>query len=167
MPVFDTVARLDPSIDLSIDLVDYDPDALSFAQDLAVQQGIDGAVTLHQRNLIKDLIVTDALVQELGENTADMVDALGIFEYFNDQRSVTFLNNAYRLVRPGGVLVAANMLNDRPELAFNQRGIGWPKIFPRSLETLKQIVTAAGVPADKLTMTIPEDGVYVVMELRK
>lgn len=96
-----------------------------------------------------------------------MVDALGIFEYFDDQRSVLFLKNAYRLVRPGGVMVAANMLSDRPELAFNQRGIGWPKIFLRSREELKQLVVRAGVPVDCMAMTIPEDGVYAVVEMRK
>lgn len=168
VPVFDAAARFDVSMNLAIDLVDYDQNALNFAQQLARQQPIEGAsIRMHRRNLVKDMIATDSLVQDLGEETIGMVDALGIFEYFDDQRSVLFLKNAYRLVQPGGVMVAANMLSDRPELDFNQRGIGWPKIFPRSRSQLKQLLTRAGVPLDCVTMTIPEDRVYVVAEIKR
>lgn len=168
VPVLDAAARFDGSTSLLIDLVDYDQNALDFAQYLFQQQNVRGVtMRMHRRNLIKDMIVTDVLVQDLGEEQITMVDALGIFEYFDDERSVPFLSNAYRLVKPGGVMVAANMLSDRPELAFNQRGIGWPKIFPRSCDELKQLFARGGVPLDCVTMTVAEDRVYVVAELKK
>jgi hypothetical protein len=59
------------------------------------------------------------------------------------------------------------MLSSRPELAFNQRGIGWPKIYPRSLEGIAGIAAAADMPLDKMTVTVPEDGVYAVVEIKK
>lgn len=66
------------------------------------------------------------------------MDALGIFEYFNDADAVIFL----------------------------QRCIGWERIFPRTLQQLQDIHIAAGVPVENVTVVVPRDGVYAVMEVR-
>ena len=88
---------------------------------------------------------------------------MGIFEYFRDASCVRLLRNAHRLLRPGGVLVVANMLADRPELAMNQRGIGWPRLYPRSVGQLVELVRRAGLPLERTTVSTPQDGVYTVV----
>ena len=62
-------------------------------------------------------------------------------------------------------LVVANMLSDRPQLAFNQRGAGWPHIYPRSIDELVRLVELAGLPLDRTTVHVPQDGVYAVVEI--
>lgn len=47
------------------------------------------------------LVRNEDLLLELGEHQAELVDALGIFEYFNDADAVIFLQRALRLVKPG------------------------------------------------------------------
>jgi SAM-dependent methyltransferase len=170
VPVFEALQTIAPRTHKThLRLIDYDQNTLDFATQLGVDEGLTPGVdfTTARHNLITDMIVTDELVRREGEASAMMVDALGIFEYFNDKRSTQFLRNAYRLVKPGGALVIANMLSSRPELAFNQRGIGWPKIYPRSLEGIAGIAAAADMPLDKMTVTVPEDGVYAVVEIKK
>ena len=166
VPVLDAVSAV-PAGGMHLVLVDVDRRALDFAGELATAQGMREGVDfkLLERNLISGVVARTELVEELGEASAGVVDALGIFEYFSDASCVKLLRNAYRLVAPGGVLVAANMLADRPQLALNQRGVGWPAIIPRSVEELTALVVAAGLPLERTTVHLPQDGVYAVLQV--
>lgn len=177
IPVF--VALHDrPPAGLDITLVDLDPDALAHAAEQAAQHGLREGVDFHllQRHLIRDLITTAKLVAELGESSMDFVDMLGIFEYIPEESNglpgglksaAVFLRNAFRLVRPGGALVAGNLLDTHTQLDFNQRGLGWPNIYARSRRTILRIITDAGIAAEQVTMRIADDGVFAVVEIRK
>ena len=171
VPVLDAVATLEdtPGADPHLHLVDLDPAALVFARELATARGlVEGAdFSLLERDLVTGVVARDSLVDELGEASASVVDAVGIFEYFRDAACVRLLRNAYRLLRPGGVLVVANMLSDRRELQMNQRGIGWPRLFPRSSDQLVELVRLAGLPLARTTVSIPTDGIYAVVDVRR
>jgi SAM-dependent methyltransferase len=179
VPVIDALKEYDDMAMVHLDLVDFNQNALAFASHLATHEASLQKVptynredelrsyTTHEINLVRGLIASDSLVAQFGEKSADMVDALGIFEYFSKKDSTTFLRNAYRLVREGGVMVIANMLNDRPQLEFNKRAVGWPKLYPRSIEELSEIVIDAGIDPEKAKIIIPEDHIYAVVEIRK
>jgi hypothetical protein len=179
VPVIDALKEHDDMGMIHLDLVDFNPDALSFASGLATHEAALQKVptynkenelrsySTHEINLIRGLIASDRLVEQFGEGNSDMVDALGIFEYFSKKDSTVFLKNAYRLVRDDGVMVIANMLSDRPQMEFNRRGVGWPKLYPRSTDELSEIVTDAGIDPGKVKIIIPEDGIYAVVEIRK
>lgn len=165
VPVLDAAAAV-PG-DHFLHLVDLDPDALGFARHLAGEQGLVEGVdyAVHHRDLVRTIVARDALVDEIGEGRAAVVDALGIFEYFSDASCVRLLRNAHRLLAPGGVLVVANMLSDRPQLVWNQRGVGWPGVRPRSVDEVLGLVAAAGLPMARTTVHLPGDGVYAVVEV--
>ncbi|WP_449557067.1 class I SAM-dependent methyltransferase [Huaxiibacter chinensis] len=149
-------------------LVDDDAVALRWAETMAAQQGLDVGeqLTLLKRHLVHHMIRHDDLLLELGEHQAELVDALGIFEYFNDADAVVFLRRAMRLVKPGGAVIISNMLTTSPQIDFLMRCIGWDPIFPRTLQQLQDIHLAAGVPVDDVSVVVPKDGVYAVMEIR-
>jgi len=151
-----------------LSLVDKDPVALSWAETMAAQEGIvvGAQLTLLRRDLVHTLVRNEDLLLELGEHQAELVDALGIFEYFNDADAVTFLQRALRLVKPGGAVIVSNMLTSSPQIDFALRCIGWEPIFPRTLQQLQDIHIAAGVPVENVTVVVPKDGVYAVMEVR-
>jgi hypothetical protein len=179
VPVMDALKECEDIDMIHLDLVDFNADALNFASDLATREAHLQEVptynkeselrsyTTHEINLIRGLIVTDSLVDQFGEGSSDMVDALGIFEYFSKKDSTAFLKNAYRLVRDDGVLVIANMLADRPQMEFNRRGVGWPDLYPRSTDELAEIIVDAGIDPQNVRIIIPEDGIYAVVEIRK
>jgi cyclopropane fatty-acyl-phospholipid synthase-like methyltransferase len=164
---------------IHLDLVDFNKDALDFASELATREASLQKVptynkenelrsyTTHEINLIRGLIASDNLVDQFGERSSDMVDALGIFEYFSKKDSTAFLRNAYRLVREDGVMVIANMLSDRPQMDFNKRAVGWPKLYPRSIDELAEIVVDAGIDPQNARILIPDDGIYAVVEIKK
>lgn len=151
-----------------LSLVDKDPVELSWAETMAAQEGIvvGAQLTLLRRDLVHTLVRNEDLLLELGEHQAELVDALGIFEYFNDADAVIFLQRALRLVKPGGAVIVSNMLTSSPQIDFALRCIGWEPIFPRTLQQLQDIHIAAGVPVENVTVVVPKDGVYAVMEVR-
>ncbi|MGY5369860.1 class I SAM-dependent methyltransferase [Enterobacter oligotrophicus] len=151
-----------------LSLVDKDPVALDWAETMAAQEGltVGEQLTLLRRDLVHTLVRNEDLLLELGEHQAELVDALGIFEYFNDTDAVIFLQRALRLVKPGGAVVVSNMLTSSPQIDFVLRCIGWEPIFPRTLQQLQDIHIAAGVPVENVTVVVPKDGVYAVMEVR-
>ncbi|TNV20042.1 class I SAM-dependent methyltransferase [Buttiauxella sp. B2] len=148
-------------------LIDHDRQSLKFARGLATQYGlVEGHhFQLLMRNLFDRMVASDKLVQELGEYSAELVDGLGIFEYFSAPEAVHFIRHALRLVKPGGVLIISNMLATSPQLAFLLRCIGWPTLYPRTLLEIRDIVLAAGVDLKNVTVTLPNDGVYAVLEI--
>lgn len=165
VPVLD--ARADHRSDARLVLVDVDQRALDFAAELAERAGLQRGrdLQLLRRDLVRTVVARDDLVAELGERSARLVDALGIFEYFSDASAVRLLANAFRLLEAGGSLVVGNMLSTRPQLAFNQRGAGWPGLHVRSVEQLAGLVQRAGLPLDRTTISIPQDGVYAVVDV--
>lgn len=174
IPVLNALARDVAGRDVTARFIDIDRQALDHARQKASARGLlEGRhYELLRRNVISDLIVTDNLVRELGENSQNMVDMLGIFEYIDEEfagrkSAAAFLANAFRLVKPGGALVAANMLNTRPQLHFNQRAVGWPRIIPRSLDEINRIIVDAGINPRWVTVRIAGDGIYAVFEIAK
>jgi len=172
VPVLDAMSTLreqDSDKNVHLTLVDYDPTALNFAEFLANKQGLvaEEDYTIEKANLIREMIVSDGFVKSHGEESFDMVDMLGIFEYFDKDMSAKMLQNAYRLVKPGGVLVLGNMLDTHRNLDLNQRAIGWPSIKPRSIDEITEILNQAGVPLESTEAFIPQDGVYAVVSIEK
>lgn len=169
IPVLEALreARLDGQ-QVYLTLVDKDPVALSWAETMAAQEGIivGEQLTLLRRNLLHTLVRNEDLLHELGEHQAELVDALGIFDYFNDADAVIFLQRALRLIKPGGAVIVSNMLASSPQIDFILRCIGWEDIYPRTLRQLQDIHIAAGVPVENVTVVVPKDGVYAVMEIK-
>jgi len=168
VPVLDALGSgLHGGLRPRLELVDHDPDALAFARRLATAEGLVEGTDFRvlERDLVATVVARDALVDELGEGSASVVDAVGIFEYFTDASCVRLLRNAHRLLAPGGVLVVANMLADRPDLEFNRRGAGWPRLHYRSVGDLVDLVRRAGLPLDRTTISTPQDGVYAVVDV--
>lgn len=165
--MLETVAKFQQNTHLT--LVDVDPDALNMARTIADSQGLKEGenYTIEQENLIYTMIRSDDLVQKVGEESQQVVDAIGINEYFSDEIATRFLRNAYRCVKQGGSLVTANMLDDRPQMQINKTAIGWPNVYPRSVDAIMAMLEKAGLPLECTTITIPEDGIYAVVEVVK
>lgn len=162
----DADQRVVPDIDIR--LIDRDQDALDFARQLAENQGAKLPATSYMnRDIVKGLLAGDSLIEEIGPESVDLVDMLGIFEYFGDRAASQLLRQANKLVAPGGKIVLANMLDTHPNLEVNQRGVGWPLIHPRSLPEIAEIVEDAGIEQSQMQVFVPQDNVYGVVMLSK
>jgi hypothetical protein len=166
IPVINT---FDKNRDIHLDLVDVDPEALAFADKLAKRKNLEKDVdySVHESDLESDLMYGDKLLRKFGKEKSDLIDMMGIFEYFRPQTASVLLEKAFELVKTNGTLVIANMLSNRPQSDFNERGIGWPGIFPRSLSEISEILEYSGIKPQSVDVYIPEDGIYAVLEIKK
>ena len=173
-PVFDSAVELRqraPGIKLHMSLVDMSADALEFAQQLAGSRRFkirSSEYTIWQRHLVRDLILPRGkFKQEYGRGRADIVDNMGIVDYLTKEQAAALLRESYDLMAPGGMDVFSNVLSTHPQLQVNQRAVGWPNIFPRSLAEIAEIIELSGIPKDDADVFLPEDGVYAVVRLNK
>jgi SAM-dependent methyltransferase len=144
-----------------MDLYDQDENILKeFAKESIERAGIPSEhVTPHVGSYEKFYTLEDASV--------DILEALGLWEYLPTSRCVELMTNAYRVIKPGGVIVISNMLKGRKQLAVNQRAVKWPGVKPRTETELIEIAVKAGVPVENITYIISEDGVYGILEVHK
>jgi hypothetical protein len=105
--------------------------------------------------------------RHIENESLDGVDALGLWEYLERNQAIMFLKMMYPKLKSGGVMVISNMRKKRPHPEYNKRAVGWPKVIMRSDEELLDIVQTAGIDTELVRLTTSEDGVYVVMEIRK
>ncbi|MHA6510732.1 SAM-dependent methyltransferase [Tessaracoccus sp. Y1736] len=181
-PVLQAAARRG-ALAPKVTLVDIDPRALRLADAYANTLGIADKVRLRRGNILHPRGLTGLLGLRLRRASFDVVDAIGILEYLKPHDwvytygrlirtssamagAVTFLRNAYDLVRPGGVLVVGNMLDTHPQLAFTLNVIQWPHIQPRSIDEMLHLLAAAGIDGP-VTAKRPTDGVYCVYSVTK
>jgi hypothetical protein len=118
------------------------------------QPGFTGRSYIEARHAIED-------------NSLDAVDALGLWEYLEDNQAKMFLKMMYKKLKPDAPMIISNMRKKRPHPLYNKRAVGWPDVIMRSDEDLLDIVYSAEIPTEQVRLTTPEDSVYVVMEIRK
>ena len=140
----------------------------------------------YQRSAGMAGVARAALSQRRGKMLAesfDAVDAVGIFEYLQEPDwkytyskvistskkmagAQTFLQNAYELVKPGGILLVGNMLDTHPQLEFTLNVIQWPHIQPRSVQEMARLIDGAKIDGT-VDVYKPDDGVYALYGIRK
>lgn len=152
-----------PKTDWRIDVVDLDAPALDIFKNYAKTHG------LPETNIqaIHSDVLSPSLQKQLAPGSFDVVELMGIFEYFDHRDSVKLLKQAYAFVRPGGMVVFANMRRKHPQLHLHKRGVGWPGVVPRSVADVSAIMQEAGIDLSQVSVFRPGDGVYNVYKLAK
>ncbi|MDP9444968.1 MAG: class I SAM-dependent methyltransferase family protein [Actinomycetota bacterium] len=150
-------------------LVDRDPVALAAGRAIARQHVDSDKVRVTLLDLVD---ITDGTATELephlGRQRAHVVDILGLFEYLPDNTAVDLLRQARELVRAEGVVLLANMLDDRPQQDFFEHVVQWPALVQRSVDDLDRLLTEAGFDLLRAkTVTASRDeAVYAVCAAR-
>ncbi|HMR72921.1 MAG TPA: class I SAM-dependent methyltransferase [Candidatus Saccharibacteria bacterium] len=147
--------------------VDMDEKALKHIAETAREVGIsaDSYKTV-QAHLLKDFLFAKQQHPDMPEENFDMVDLLGLIDYFNKEMAIRLLAKSYELVKPGGVLIFSNMLDENPTLKFNQQVVEWPGVIPFSLADIAAIAKHVAGPENS-AIYVPEDRGYGVAELTK
>ena len=172
LPAFQTVAHINQGFSPDMRLMDIDRSALTRAEELHELFDVKGDIN----TVIANIFDPDVL----GAEEADMVDAMGIFEYISpalldmlkakygiDTSPEIFLSTCYRALKPGGKLIIGQMRKDRDYEDFTLGTIGWPYIHTRNPSGVEAIVSAAGIKDGSLSAYTASDGVYTVYSIDK
>lgn len=148
-------------------LADFDKASLDYTKSNVEKYGYKGRFTAVQANILNPQLRShfesrpefEGIIQQY-----DMVEAMGFLEYVYQEgdevgsfsggrkRSASeFIEQAYSLVKPGGVLLAGNMVYPRPQANYVFNVVDWPLINARSEETIVKLFQEAGVIDDPAT----------------
>lgn len=72
----------------------------------------------------------------------DIVETVGLLDYFEKDRAVRLIKNILTAMKDGGYLVVANVVPNS-EMSFTHK-TGWPKMFYRQPRDMEDILTEAG-----------------------
>ncbi len=169
-PVFELMKNLKAegiTVEKAI-LADMDPMALASAYSLAEREGVSGEVSLKLENLVDmETLGARDLTEFIEPNSVDVVDLLGLFEYFPQPLAVSLLKEVKKIMKPGGIIVFGNMLDKRPQQTFFSDVSLWPSLEQRSLRELFEIMDESGLePKTNAKIILPPQGVYSVVSIK-
>lgn len=145
--------------DVTFHLCDLDIEALEFATKLAKEYGISDEVLYTHRN---DLRKKDTVETLMKKTQPTVIEAMGLFEYLDDDEAVTLLKRLRKGMKKESVLVFTNMRSAHPQLQIHKRGLGWPGVIPRTVNQVRVLMDKAGFTAKQTTVLLPDDDVYAV-----
>jgi SAM-dependent methyltransferase len=123
---------------LSITFLDKNPKAIEYSKSLCKD--------IHSFELkwINDT-VGNFLRSEM-HGKYDIVEIVGLFDYFTDEKIEEALRGIYNILQEGGIVITAN-INHNKEEKFITNVISWPMVY-RSAEELASLALKAGFRAD-------------------
>lgn len=176
IPVYDAAASLKKhNKKIKLILADISGKALKFAEELGESEyDLHGNIETIKINILR----LRKLIRVLGKERYDAIDILGFFEYLPDERwkykkglsfpgASEFLKAAYKLLKPGGMLVFGNMSDQHPQLKFTTAVVQWPLIRPRSVDSIADLIEHAGIALEDVDIFRLDDQVYNVVAIYK
>lgn len=160
-PVYDSMDDL-PAVDFNVTITDHDQASLAFARQV---YGFERPHVKHIDFVRLDVLAGAQLEDLIDKTKPDLVDAMGLFEYLKPTAAAQLIKRIYGKLPSGSVLIFTNMSSGNPHRDLHRRGLGWPGVIARSISEVADILQAAGVPNDKVTVYSPTDRVYNIYRL--
>lgn len=132
--VIETIASFNGQWRTEVMLIDSDPTAIEFSKSLADQFHINYTTRFTGNFLYLERDVT--------QFNPDVIELVGLLDYFEDRIAILFIKKVIRLLTPQGYLITGNIVPNL-ERPFITKGINWPMIY-RTPEELKNLLITAG-----------------------
>lgn len=116
-------------------LVDKSRSALEYGKILAKEKGVSESLTP-----VKGML--EEFVRNGQDYPPDIVEMVGILDYFDDDIAIEVVSEIYKLLPPGGILITCNVC-DNSERMFLTHVLRWPMVY-RGQRELCEILTRAG-----------------------
>lgn len=137
--------------------VDSDPNALAYATRLLQDRGGD-TLTFKADNAFR-LMNARRNLERYGEFST--IYSAGLFDYVKSERLVPLIAGLYGSLARGGVLVAPFKDASRYETFDYHWLVNWDFFLQRTEGDIRQLFSAAGVPAEYLTVARDDSGVIL------
>ncbi len=145
--------------DLNVKIVNIDKDAraIEVGKRVAEEHGLEN---------VFDWIHDDArnLDSIVSPESFDIVEMVGLMDYFDHERSVKVIKGVYNSMKKGSLFVVANVKPNN-EMKFVER-TGWPDMVYRSLEDVEQVLKDSGFN-DDINFIMEPMGVHIVAVVEK
>ncbi|MDB6112563.1 MAG: hypothetical protein JWR69_4313 [Pedosphaera sp.] len=165
----DFIAMSDLSGKAHFTLLDFNPETLQ-----STGANLTGLINKYHRatqlQMVKKSVAQ--VLKEAGKATStvlssgyDLVYCAGLFDYMPEFVCQQLMAMFYRMLAPGGLLVATNVHTSNPSRGWMELCVDWHLIYRDNRQMVKLVPEAA--PADSHTVLSEPTGVNTFVEIRK
>lgn len=140
--------------------LDKNPEAVSYSKELAHQALKDKHTLVWETDTVGNFFKSHN-----PENRFDVVEMVGLLDYFDNEKTVQTFHSIKKALKPGGILVTANIV-DNSERKFVTNAIGWGMIY-RSAEDLAFLLHEAGFAYENMKVFYEPLKVHTVIVASK
>lgn len=145
--------------------VDLDEDALNYALDRLALAGLtEDHVELRKYNALR-IFDFDTAMMEFGMQ--DVIYSVGYFDYLPDDFLIKLLSSLYKLLTPGGKLIAAFKDANRYRSQIYHWLLNWDGFLQRTEDDFERLLHYAEIPEGALSMTRVDSGSIIFYTARK
>ena len=83
----------------------------------------------------------------VADNSVDVVEMVGLLDYFRDEKSIETFRKIYDILKEGGLFMVGNIVPNK-EQPFISR-LGWPKMYYREPFDLSRLLAESGFSEEK------------------
>jgi hypothetical protein len=127
---------------LSITFLDKDVKAIEYSKDLSKN------ISHFNLNWVNDTVGNFMKNNQHLANTFDIIEIVGLFDYFSDEKLIDTMSGIYNLLSDGGIMITAN-INHNKEEKFITDVIEWPMVY-RDVNHLANLANKSGFSFDKM-----------------
>ena len=163
-PLLETIRFLNGSIPTKCFFMDRSKSALIFGQELAkeiLREKNDDNLRW-SRVKVED---NHLLEQALKECSPDIIEMVGLLDYFDDIDARELFKLIFHHISPNGFFVVSN-IKPNIERRFVTKAIKWPLIY-RTSEELKQLLIDAGFNKQRIQIIVEPLGIYSIAICQK
>lgn len=151
-PVLEALGELNGVPEVEIALFDRDQDALDFSEELA------NVYRVNHTQRFKGIF---SRLNDICEKfRPDIIEMVGLLDYFSDETAVKRLTQLYRNLRPGGYLITGN-ITPNLEAVFVAKGINWPMVY-RKPKKLAELLFKAGFSRKNIKIVREPLGIHTL-----
>jgi SAM-dependent methyltransferase len=145
--------------------VDLDDDALDFALDRLTLAGLTGdEVELRKYNALR-IFDFETAFMEFG--LQDIIYSVGYFDYLPDDFLIKLLNSLYKLLAPGGKIIAAFKDANRYRPQIYHWLVNWDGFLQRTEDDFERILHYSDIPGSALKMERVDSGSIIFYTIGK
>ena len=141
-----------------ITCIDSDEDALSYAFSRLELTGSIKRVTFKKYNALR---MFDHELNLIHVGMQDVIYSVGLFDYLETDFLIKLFNALYRLLNPGGRLIAAFKDASRYRHTMFHWLVDWDGFKQRTEEDFRYIIHESGIPDDRVSMLRDSTGAII------
>ena len=153
--IIQTISQLlkNSKFNIKITNLDKDKKAIELGQEKAKQFRLEDIFTW----VNGDVRSLKSFVKPL---SFDIVEMVGLLDYFNSEESKMIVQDIYGVIKPGGLFIMANVYPNS-EVSF-VHNVGWPKMYYKTEGDLADILKVAGFKDETITLIFEPLKVHLV-----
>lgn len=145
--------------------VDLDEDALNYALDRFAHAGLtEDHVELRKYNALR---IFDFETAAMEFAMQDIIYSVGYFDYLPDGFLIKLLSSLYKLLTPGGTLIAAFKDANRYRAQAYHWLVNWDGFLQRIEDDFERVLHYANIPEGALSMTRVDSGTIIFYSVKK